>query len=369
MRRWRDRLLSSPEFQRWTLRLPGFRWIARRRMRELFDLCSGFVYSQVLLACIRLDLFGVLASSPRTSDELAALTRIDRNRLDRLLDAAASLRLIEQRGADRWGLGPLGAALRGNPSVALMIEHHGAFYADLLDPVGLLQGDKQETELRRFWAYSKNADARELKPAQTRAYSELMAASQVMIAEQVLAAYSLKSHRRHLDIGGGAGAFALAAMRRYPALESCVFDLPSVADIAAKRFTAEQLGSRATCVGGDFINDPLPKGADLVSLVRILHDHDDEAVASILRACRNAIAADGVLLIAEPMLGTRGAEPVSAAYFGFYLMAMGQGRPRDIETLTAFLEDAGFDRIERHSTSAPLLTRVLTARPARSQAA
>lgn len=360
---WRDRLLSSPEFQRWSLRMPWVRWVARRRMRELFDLCSGFVYSQVLLACIRLDLFNLLAESPRTGDELATILELSRNRLDRLLEAAASLRLVEDRGAGRFGLGPLGAALLGNPSVGLMIEHHSALYADLADPVALLRGESKSTELGRFWAYSRNADARTLKPEDTAAYSELMAASQEMIAEQVLSAYSLRSHHRHLDVGGGAGAFAHAAMRRYEQLESCVFDLPSVADTAARRFASHGLGSRATTVGGDFLLDSLPQGADLVSLIRILHDHDDDAIVSILQACRKAIAPNGVLLIAEPMLGTRGAEPVSAAYFGFYLMAMGQGRPRSFEVLSEFLRQAGFDRITPRRTSAPLLTRVLIARP------
>lgn len=362
IRRWRDRLLSSPDFQRWTLRLPIVRWIARRRMRELFDLCSGFVYSQVLLACVRLDLFSLLAAAPRRADELEALTRIDSGPLLRLLDAAASLRLIEKRDKDRWGLGPLGAALRGNPSVGLMVEHHAALYADLADPLALLRGDLTESQLGQFWAYSRNDQAGKLDLDQTRNYSELMAASQAMIADQVLAAYSLRSHRRHLDVGGGAGAFAIAALGRYRQLESTVFDLPSVADIASQRFAQAELSARASTSAGDFTVDPLPAGADLVSLIRILHDHDDDAALAILRSCRDALTPDGVLLIAEPMLGTRGAEPVSAAYFGLYLMAMGQGRPRDVETLSDFLRAAGFARIRQHPTSAPLLTRVLTAR-------
>ena len=41
-----------------------------------------------------------------------------------------------------------------------------------------------------------------------------------------------------------------------------------------------------------------------------------------------ALPADGTLLLAEPMAGSRGAEPVGDAYFGFYLLAMGSGRPR-----------------------------------------
>ena len=42
------------------------------------------------------------------------------------------------------------------------------------------------------------------------------------------------------------------------------------------------------------------------------------------------------------MSGTPGAEPITEAYFGFYLLAMGTGRPRTAEELAALLRQAGF---------------------------
>ncbi len=37
--------------------------------------------------------------------------------------------------------------------------------------------------------------------------------------------------------------------------------------------------------GGSFRDDPIPAGADLITLVRILHDHDDAVVRALLKAC------------------------------------------------------------------------------------
>ena len=361
--RWRDRMLGNPEFQRRSLRLPLVRWIARRRMRALFDLCSGFVYSQVLLACTRLGLLQRLAQSPRSAAELADDLELPRDSLDRLLEAAESLKLVEARDRGRMGLGPLGAALLGNPSVGMMIEHHSAFYADLSDPLALMRGELEDTALGRFWAYSRSASPTALKSEDIRDYSKLMAASQQLIADQVLSSYSLQTHRRLLDVGGGEGAFAEAAMRAAPQLEACVFDLPPVCERARARFEGAGLGARAGTCGGDFLNDPLPAGYDLVSLVRVLHDQDDEEAMALLRSVRAAIDPGGAILIAEPMLGTRGAEPVGAAYFGFYLMAMGQGRARSATEIRSMLERAGFRDVKTHRTAAPLLVRVLSARP------
>jgi len=361
--KWRDRLLSSPDFQRRSLRLPLVRMVARRRMRALFDLCSGFVYSQVLLACTRLRLFEMLADGPRSAAALTEALELPRASLDRLLEASESLQLIERRGRDQFGLGPLGAALLGNPAVAMMIEHHSAFYADMSDPLALLRGDRQDTELGRFWAYSTNTRPSELSAGDTADYTALMAASQALIADQVLSAYPVHRHRRLLDVGGGDGAFALAAMQQSAQLEACVFDLPVVSDSAKQRFERAGFGNRGRACGGDFLADPLPPGYDLISLVRILHDHGDNAVRQILQSARRAIAPDGVVLIAEPMLGTRGAQPVAAAYFGFYLMAMGQGKPRTPVAIESLLRGAGFTAIKSHRTHAPLLARVVSARP------
>ena len=101
-------------------------------------------------------------------------------------------------------------------------------------------------------------------------------------------------------------------------------------------------------------------GADIATLIRVLHDHDDEAVATLLKAAHQALPAAGRLLIAEPMAATRGAEPV-AAYFGMYLWAMGSGRPRTARELTGMLLSAGFRRCREVPTRRPLLVRVLVA--------
>jgi demethylspheroidene O-methyltransferase len=151
--------------------------------------------------------------------------------------------------------------------------------------------------------------------------------------------------------------------RRTPSLKAVLFDLPAVAERAANGFRRAGLSDRVTAAGGDFLVNPLPDGADIVSLVRVLHDHDDGAVLAILRAARRALPADGTLLIAEPLAGTPGAEPVGDAYFGMYLLAMGRGRARTREELAELLRQAGFTRVRSVGTHVPLITSVIIAHP------
>ncbi len=108
----------------------------------------------------------------------------------------------------------------------------------------------------------------------------------------------------------------------------------------------------------------MPAGADIVSLVRVIYDHDDDPALAILRAARRALPAGGTLLLAEPMAGAAGAEPMGAAYFGMYLLAMGSGRSRSAAELTALLQAAGFERVRPRPTALPLQAGVLVARAA-----
>jgi demethylspheroidene O-methyltransferase len=367
--RWlaqRDRWLASPRFREAAARFAPTRPVARQHARALFDLVAGFVYTQWLTVCVELNLFERLAASPLTVDELAAQSQLPRLSAQRLLEAAASLGLTQRRRDERWGLGPLGAAMVGNDAVAAMVRHHRTLYTGLADPLTLLREGRGE--LAHYWAYAGgHADDRTpstLDSATTAPYSVLMSATQPLVAGQVLDAYPIGRHRRLLDLGGGEGVFAAAALERAPKLEAMVFDLPAVADAARARFARLGVAQRAQAFGGDFHRDTLPQGADIVSLVRVIYDHDDEPALAILHAARRALPRGGTLLLAEPMAGAAGAEPMGAAYFGMYLLAMGSGRSRSAAQLGALLQRTGFDRVRERATALPLQAGLLVARAA-----
>jgi demethylspheroidene O-methyltransferase len=362
LRTWRNGLIADPRFQHWAARVPLVRRIAARRAGALFDLCAGFVYSQTLLACVRLDLFERLAPGPQSAAAIARGVGLDGDGTKRLLDAAVALGLLDRYAEGRYGLGQLGAALRGNPGVTAMIEHHELLYADLADPVALLRQRSGATQLAQHWAYAAAADPRTLAADRVRQYTQLMAASQPLVSQDVLEAYDFSQHHCLLDVGGGDGTFLAAVAARHPALRLQLFDLPGVVAIAAERIEARGLAACIACHGGSFRTDPLPLGADAISLIRILHDHDDDVVRTILAAVQRALPPGGTVVIGEPLAGTRGATAMGDAYFGLYLHAMGSGRPRTAAEIREMLRVAGFGSVQQIPTARPLLASVLTAR-------
>ncbi len=355
----RDRWLADPRFQRRAADLPLVRTHAQREARALFDLCAGFVYSQVLAACVQLRLFDLLqAEGALAAEQIGDRIDLPAERTLRLLEAAAALGLVQRRPGGRFGLGPRGAALQGNPGVKAMIDHHALLYEDLRDPVALLRGAPEATRLARFWRYGPGDGTGQVESAE---YTRLMAASQHLVAGDVLDGYPFHRHRALLDVGGGCGAFVAEVAARVPHLELALVDLPAVAPQARQWLAERGLAQRVTVHGRDALHEALPAGADLVTLVRVLHDHDDEDARRLLRAVHAALPGGGTLLIAEPMT-VRGAEAVGAAYFGMYLLAMGRGRPRTPQQILALAAEAGFADGRRLRTRRPLLTGLVACR-------
>lgn len=349
--RFRNRLLSDPKFLAFAQRFPLMRSVARRRSRALFDLLAGFSYSQVLYACVSLRLIERVGLDGVNFQELCSAAGLPGNKAEILIRAAIALDIL-QRDKDSIVLGPHGAALLGQPWIMRFVEHHRYFYRDLEDPIAMLQGKHAPDGLQSYWGYDDPA-------ADKSAYSALMAASQQAVSQQVLRAYDFGRHNRLLDVGGGTGAFLNAAGERHPALELHLFDLPGVAALAGASMASRVV--RRHC--GDFRHDELPKGADIITILRVVHDHDDDVVLRLLRNVRSACLQDTVVLIAEPFAGFAATAPVTDAYFNLYFAAMGQGRTRTPAEIAALAAQAGFGNLRVWRTDMPLITGVMTLRP------
>lgn len=349
----------SRGFQRWAARFPLTRRIARRDGEAIFDLVAGFVHSQVLHALVKLGVLRLLAHGEMPADALSRKIGLAPERARALLRAGVALGLLKQRRGGTFGLTRKGAAIPGVPGLEAMILHHGAFFRDMGDPVNVLRGGK--TELAEFWPYVFGAGAVD-DPDTAARYSRLMADSQILVAEETLACLSLKGVRHIMDVGGGTGAFLAAVLRHEPGLEGTLLDLPQVVSGAPPRFRAEGLLNRVTIHPASFRDDPLPKGADAISLVRVLYDHDDDTVRALLSAIHGALPAGGRLIVSEPMTGGDAPTRAGDVYFAFYTMAMGTGRARSAGEISALLEQAGYADVRHVSTHRPFVTSVVEAR-------
>ena len=352
---WLNRLVARPGFQNWAARFPLTRRQARADGALLFDIVQGFVSAQVLMALVELDVFRRLRGGPLSAGDLGRDCRVPEARMQVALQGGAALGLLKRRRDGRFALARKGAALMGVPGLEAMIRHHKAFYEDLRDPVALLRGP-EETELSQFWPYVFGGD---VSRDDAETYSDLMTQSQKLVAADTLSMVSFKGVRHLMDVGGGAGAFLAEVAGAEPQLRLTLFDLPHVvaqADAA--------LQERVGLAKGSFRTDPLPVGADAISLVRVLYDHSDETVRALLAKVYTALPRGGRLIISEPMGGGAAPDRAGDVYFAFYTMAMQTGRARSADEIGALCEEAGFVDIRSPKPRRSYVTRVLTAQRA-----
>lgn len=351
---WLTRLALSPRVHALAERVPFLRRHARAEGRALFDIVQGFVQSQALLALVELRILHRLSEGGATTEALAAATRTDPARLAVLLQAGAGLRLLRAKGG-MWQLAPRGAAFLTVPGLEAMVRHHPVLYRDLSDPVAFFRGET-EPELAAFWPYVFGDMARS-DPAQSARYSALMADSQALVAADTLRLADLAGARHLMDVGGGTGAFLAAVAARHPDLRLTLFDLPEVlaGGEAARRLPGLQL------CPGSFRTDPLPRGADTISLVRVLYDHPDSVVGPLLAKVHDALPPGGRILVSEPMSGGDRPDPATDVYFAIYTLAMRTGRTRSLAEISQLLEKFGFSGIRPLWGARPYITSVIQA--------
>jgi demethylspheroidene O-methyltransferase len=324
----------------------------------MFDLVAGFCHSQILQAFVRFDMPQLLLANEMSVQALALELDVPNDRMAVLLSAAVAIGLLKRRRSGRYALTTRGAALAGVPGLRGMIDHHDVLYRDLADPVAFFRGEVA-TELAGFWPYVFGAGGA-TDPETTAIYSQLMADSQTLVAEDTLAMVGLSEGKKILDIGGGTGAFLAAVGAAHPHLHLTLFDLPAVAPAAAERFEAAGLSDRVAIVPGSFRDDPLPQGADIISLIRVLYDHADETVIALLKAVHDALPEGGRVLISEPMTGGDSPQRAGDAYFALYCMAMRTGRARSQAEIAALLTQAGFVDVQTPKPRRAFITSVVT---------
>ncbi len=362
-RGWFTRLIAKPDFQDFASKLPFVRRVAHRDGAEIFDILQGFVASQVLMALVELEVLQDLLTASETAASLARARRIQEDRMQALLQAGAALGLLRRARDGRFCLARKGAAILGVPGLTDMIRHNGAFYRDMADPVSVLRGES-DTHLAQFWPYVLGQG--EAVPQDDAArYSDLMAKSQVLVAEDALRAVSLRGVSTLMDVGGGSGVFVSAALRRHRHLRAILLDLPEVVPMAESRLSQAGLAGRVSCCPGSFRDKGLPTGADAISLVRVLYDHDDATVRDLLAKAYHALPPGGRLIIAEPMAGGAHPERAGDVYFAFYTMAMGTGQARSPKRILDLCQEAGFEQPATPAVRRPYVTSVVTcAKPA-----
>lgn len=354
---WWQQLVARPAFQSWAASFFPTRRLVRRDGEKIFDLLAGYCHTQLLFALAELDVFRLLLGRACSAADLAAYCDLEIDDMALLLDGGVALGLLSKKH-DEYVLARLGVAVSGVPGVQEIIRHNIIHYRDLSDPLAMLRHQK-ETELSQFWPYVFSAEAARDDEVAGR-YSRLMADTQALVAADTIAAWRPAAGKSILDVGGGHGVFLNALAHSKAACAKLgVFDLPAVISSARAPLSGLLAAGQVDGFPGSFKDDSLPKGFDVITLIRVLYDHDDDTVGSLLTKIHAALPSGGQLVVSEPMRGEDKPERAGDIYFALYCRAMKTGQARKPSAIATMLIKAGFAEPKLLRSRRPFVTSVM----------
>lgn len=321
----------------------------------VLDLLQGFRRSKTMFAAVALGVFDAASSTPKSLDLLATELKLDRDALERLLDACVGLQLL-RKTAQGYVNTPSATAYLSRTSPQRLTGYINYSNDALWKLWGNLEGAIREGTHRWQETYGWDGPIfshffrnEELK----REFLLGMHGFGLLSSPEVVAAFDLRPYRCLVDLGGASGHLAVAACERYPELRAVVFDLPEAVPLAREMTVTSPAVNRLTIVAGDFFLDPLPS-ADLYALGRILHDWTEEKVLRLLGRVFEHLPSRGAVLIAEKLLNADKSGPHWAQMQSLNMLVCTEGKERTLAEYAALLERVGFREVQGRTTNAPL---------------
>jgi len=303
---------------------------------ELARLLSGYWYTQTIYVAAKLNLADHLKDGPRSIQDLAQATGTNPRALYRLLRALASLGIFtEEQG--RFVLTPLAECLLDSSMKALATvrgEFQYRAWGELLHSVETGHSAFEKVYGKPIFDYFSD------HPDMGKLFDQAMTGVHGRETEAMLEAYDFTGIGTLADIGGGNGSVITAILRRYPAMQGILFDVPGVVERTKANIEAAGLEGRCQVVAGSFF-EAVPPGADTYLMRHIIHDWDDEKSITILRNCGQAMGNGGKLLVVEGVVPP-GNEPSVSKFFDLAMMALPGGMERTEEEYRQLFEAAGF---------------------------
>ncbi|WP_233601249.1 MULTISPECIES: methyltransferase [Corallococcus] len=326
--------------------MPPFTREAPSPRALLHLLFNGARAMDVVETALKLGLLDALEPGPVTLGELATKYDLLPKRLYKFLDCLESLGLVQR---EQTSDALEAARYRGVPGLREA--------AELVLGAGSLERDREKYDWKALYGrlpetlhgqHSMSAtsfDWPPRTPEQVEGFEASMSAGLGPILETFRAHASTlwPSEARLLDVGGGDGTLAEHLLRQHPMLSVDVYNLPATEPLVER--TRERAGlsaKRLGFVGGDFLKEPLPRGYDALSLVRVLHDWPAEVARSLMQAAFAALPSGGRVLICEEF---RTPERLAAQFFwSYFLIGVDTcvSRLREVEFYLEGLTAAGF---------------------------
>lgn len=319
----------------------------------MLQMISGFWVSRVIYIVAKLGIADYLDDSPKTAEELAAITKTHAPSLYRVLRASASVSIFTEDDKGKFALTPLAKTLQTNSpgssrffAITVTGQDHYLGWSNLLHSVKTGEIAFDHIAGMNIWQYYKQ------HPEDGNDFNQAMTNWTAIGVEAIISSYDFCQFQTVIDIGGGQGSLLTAILKANPTLKGIVFDLPTVTPDAKLHLEQTGISDRGTVISGSFF-ESIPQGGNAYLLKHIIHDWDEEKAVTILKNCHQAMAEQGKLLLFETVIPPRNEQSFSKL-LDINMLVMTGGQERTGEEYRTLLAAAGFQLTQIIPTPSPL---------------
>ncbi|NQE04689.1 tRNA (mo5U34)-methyltransferase [ANME-1 cluster archaeon GoMg1] len=158
--------------------------------------------------------------------------------------------------------------------------------------------------------------------------------------------------KRILDLGGAHGVYSMAFAQKNPMAEVTLFDLPHVIEIAKKFIDRYGMNNQIELVAGDFNNDDIGNGYDLVFVSHVFYQK--KGIESVLDKIYGSLNENGAVVLNHWVVNETRTSPRVSVLFDLYISIMNRDHHcYTVNEYTNLLEEAGFSKLRIFDIQTP----------------
>ena len=157
----------------------------------------------------------------------------------------------------------------------------------------------------------------------------------------------LSAARKIMDIGGGSGAYCIAAAKEHDHIHGVVLDLAPVCEVARDYLAEHGVADRVTAQPCDFTKDPFPGDCDVAIMASNLPMYDREVIGSVITKAYDALLPGGAMHLIGEMTNNERTGPWGPAYWGLgQAISHSKGLAHSAADVIGYFETAGFKDVQ-----------------------
>lgn len=314
----------------------------------LYDVLMGNIPRNILLVAHELGLFEIIGNSSLSKDEIGSQLGIADRPVSAMLSVLRTNGFLDLL-ADQYCLSPV--------AQKYLLKESPYYYGRVIERVKMIgeQGLTSPENLKRLIVHGEQKfqgfNTFEEDPENTASFIAGMHAYSMPASRWWVEKLDLSGRIRLLDIGGGSGAHAIAAMQKWPDLEAVVLDMAPVCKVTQKYFEQSGVAERGKTLEYDLWKSEMPS-AEVHFYSNIFHDWSYEQGRFLAQKSFDALEQGGRIVIHEMLYHDDKSGPKTIAHCNVGMLMTMEGQQYSGQELVDVLEGVGFQDIQVIPTKA-----------------